>query len=315
MRVVSLLPSATEMLFAIGAGDLLVGRSHECDFPPPATATPVLTAQRTPAFSGAGASAAIDAAVRSALAAGEGLYTLDAERLAALAPDVILTQDLCGVCSIDGASVERALGGLRHRPTVLAFNPASHWQVLDDMLVLGDAVERGPQALAAVTALRDRWWSAAELVTPYTTGPSVLMLEWTDPAFVGGHWTPELIEAAGGRHLLNPAGAPSRVATPEEIVASAPERVIVAPCGLDLARTREAVRELATQAWWRALPAVRSGAANAVMLVDGNQMFNRPGPRLVDAFEWLVAWLADRPEHAPPGFPAEPAPHAALAAG
>ncbi len=329
MRVVSLLPSATEMLYAVGAGDLLVGRSHECDFPAAAQGVPVLTAQRTPQFGGsakanhapAGApptrgaatassappasSAAIDASVRASLATGQSLYTIDEALLRELRPDVILTQDLCDVCSIDLRTVERIATSLTPAPRVLSFNPKSVWQVLDDTLAVGDAVGRADHALRAVTALRDRWWTASDQVTPYVTGPSVLFLEWTDPPFVGGHWTPELIEAAGGRHPLNAAGAHSRVATAEEIIASAPERIVICPCGLSLERTRAAAREAVAHTWWRELPAVAHGQPSAVMLVDGNQMFNRPGPRLVDAFEWLVSWLSDRPELAPEGFPAE----------
>ncbi|NBP52199.1 MAG: cobalamin-binding protein, partial [Actinobacteria bacterium] len=308
MRVVSLLPSATELLFAAGAGDLLVGRSHECDFPAAALAAPVLTSARIAHTAAANASAAvdeaaIDAAVRASLAAGDSLYRIDEDLLRALAPDVILTQDLCEVCSIDLRSVERIAATLPSRPRIVNLNPTTVWQVLDDLLAVGEAVGRASSAQAAATMLRDRLWTAAEQGTPFTDGPGVLFLEWTDPPFVGGHWTPELIALAGGAHPLNPAGARSRVATPEEIVASAPERVVVAPCGLPLAAVRESVRALERTPWWNELPAVRSARAAAatgrtattVQLVDGNQMFNRPGPRLIDALEWLAAWIQDRP--------------------
>ena len=318
MRVVSLLPSATELLFAAGGGELLVGRSHECDFPPAALAAHVLTSARIAHTAGAGApaavdEAAIDAAVRASLAAGESLYRIDEDLLRALAPDVILTQDLCEVCSIDLRSVERVAAMLPSRPRIVNLNPTTVWQVLDDLLAVGEAVGRASSAQAAATMLRDRLWTAAEQGTPFTDGPGVLFLEWTDPPFVGGHWTPELITLAGGTHPLNPAGAKSRVATPEEIVASAPELVVVAPCGLPLAAVRESVRALERAPWWNELPAVRAArtaaaagrAATTVQLVDGNQMFNRPGPRLVDALEWLAAWIHDRPTVAPPAFPAE----------
>jgi iron complex transport system substrate-binding protein len=305
MRVVSLLPSATEMLSAIGASDLLVGRSHECDFPAGITGLPVLTRAAVQGEA-AQSSQAVDAAVRELVAAGSPLYELDERLLAELRPDVVLTQDLCAVCSIDLRSVHRTVAAMRPAPRVLSFNPTRFMQVLDDMLALGDAVGRAAPALEAVTALRDRWWTAAEQATPYVDGPSVLFLEWTDPPFVGGHWTPELIEAAGARHPLNAPGAHSRVPTAEEIVASAPERVVICPCGYDLERTRQAAREAARQPWWHALPAVSAGEPGRVVLVDGNQMFNRPGPRLVCALEWLVSWLCERPELAPKGFPAEP---------
>lgn len=310
MRVVSLLPSATEMLCAIGAGDLLVGRSHECDYPPSITGLPVLTRAAVQGAAAQGeltqSSQAVDTAVRELVAAGTPLYHLDEALLADLRPDVVLTQDLCAVCSIDLRSVQRVAASLRPAPRVLSFNPTRFMQVLDDMLTLGDAVGRAAPALAAVTTLRDRWWTAAEQATPYVDGPSVLFLEWTDPPFVGGHWTPELIEAAGARHPLNPPGAHSRVPTGDEILASAPERVVICPCGYTLAQTRIAAREAARQPWWHALPAVQADEPNRIMLVDGNQMFNRPGPRLVAALEWLVSWLCERPELAPKGFPAEP---------
>ena len=319
MRVVSLLPSATELLFAAGGGDLLVGRSHECDFPHAALAAPVLTSARIAHTAASGApagvdEAAIDAAVRASLAAGESLYRVDEHLLRTLAPDVILTQDLCEVCSIDLRSVERIAASLPSRPRIVNLNPTTVWQVLDDLLAVGEAVGRAPAAQAAATGLRDRLWTASEQGTPFTDGPCVLFLEWTDPPFVGGHWTPELITLAGGRHPLNAAGTKSRVATPDELVASAPDLVTVAPCGLPLAAVRESVRALERQPWWRDLPAVRQALADhpagrpitTVMLVDGNQMFNRPGPRLVDALEWLAAWIQDRPSIAPAAFPAEP---------
>ena len=318
MRVVSLLPSATELLFAAGGGDLLVGRSHECDFPAAALAAPALTSARIAhtAAPGAGASvdqAAIDAAVRESIASGESLYRVDEAALRALAPDVILTQDLCEVCSIDLRSVERIAAALPSRPRIVNLNPTTVWQVLDDLLAVGDAVGRAAPAQAAATRLRDRLWTASEQGTPFTDGPSVLFLEWCDPPFVGGHWTPELITLAGGRHPLNAAGAKSRVATPDEIVASTPDLVVVSPCGLPLDAVRAAMPALERTPWWRELPAVRTALAEAragravttVRLVDGNQMFNRPGPRLVDALEWLAGWIQDRPEVAPAGFLAE----------
>lgn len=301
MRVVSLLPSATELLVAAGGRDLLVGRSHECDFPADLAGVPTLTAARMHG----GASAAIDAEVSAALAQGESLYRLDERLLAELAPDVILTQDLCEVCSIDLRSVERVAAGLARRPTVVSLNPTSVLDVFDDLLRVGEACGIVARAEDAMVALRARYWSAIDFVNPYVPGPEVLFLEWCDPPFTGGHWTPALLEAAGARHSLNPAGAKSRRATPEEILESSPERVVIAPCGFGLDRVREELALLERTRWWPLLPAVLDARPGAIALVDGNQMFNRPGPRLVDAFEWLVAWINGRPELAPDGFPAE----------
>ena len=314
MRVVSLLPSATEIVAALGAGHLLVGRSHECDHPAELASVPVLTAQRTHASD----PAEIDAQVRDSLSAGESLYDLDAQTLAELAPDVILTQDLCDVCSIDLATVRRIAGSLSPPPPVVSLDPESVEDVFDDVITVGRAIGFEEGATELVVTLRARMFTASEVVNPFVDGPSVAFLEWTDPLFIGGHWTPQLIERAGGRHPLNPtrpahdagaaagpqqayakAGKSVRV-TSDDLVRSAPEAIIICPCGMNLEKSVQCARALERSDWWRDLPAVRAGR---VGVVDGNQMFNRPGPRLVDAFEWLVGWLNDRPALAPPDFP------------
>ena len=322
MRVVTLVPSATESVALLGAEGELVGRSHECDHPPSIAHLPALTAQAVDAPS----AATIDQQVREHLAAGASLYHLDAERLAALAPDLVITQDLCSVCSIDAGSVSDALDVVAKRtgtrPEMLALNPQSVEDVLDDILRVGAAIGRVQAAERAVVALRDRLYRAQEFVNPYDEGASCAFVEWTSPLFIAGHWTPQLIERAGARSPLNPTtphpssgtasgmqqgdrrAGPSLTITPEALISSAPQRLIISPCGLTLAQTREAVRtDLAPQPWWPDLHAVRAGR---VALVDGNQMFSRPGPRLVDAFEWLVGWINNRPQLIPPGFPWEP---------
>ncbi|TVQ61537.1 MAG: cobalamin-binding protein [Phycisphaerales bacterium] len=319
MRVVSLLPSATETLCVAGGSELLVGRSHECDAPADILDRPVLTSQNTD-FDALGGSSGVDRAVSASLREGRSLYTLDSDLLRSLKPDLILTQDLCEVCSIDLNTVRAVAAGMSPAPEVLSLNPATFEDVLDDVLRVGRAIGREAEAGRAMMALRDRFFAAAELVTPYVEGPRVVFLEWTDPPFIGGHWTPQLIERAGATHPLNPtapmpgagAGAGGQMAhrvagksirvPPEAIVGVAPEVVIVCPCGLTLDQTRAETRKLAESAWWADLPAVRAGR---VAIVDGNQMFNRPGPRLVDAYEWLVGWLNDRPERIPEGFPWE----------
>ncbi|TVQ33131.1 MAG: cobalamin-binding protein [Phycisphaeraceae bacterium] len=314
MRIVSLLPSATETLCLVGGSRYLVGRSHECDFPPQIHDRPILTGQITDFTT----SAEVDRAVSEAMASGSSLYTLDTRRLAALRPDLILTQDLCEVCSIDLNTVRAAAAGMDPAPTVVSLNPGSFEEVLDDVLTVGRAAGLEAEARAALVGLRERFFRAADHVTPYTDGPRVAFLEWTDPIFVGGHWTPQLVERAGAAHPLNPTKAiegsgsgegaqqahriagKSRRIEAEALIASEPEAIIVCPCGLTLEQAREETRLLAEQSWWRELPAVRAGR---VAVVDGSQMFNRPGPRLVDAYEWLVGWLNDRPELIPKGFP------------
>lgn len=286
MRIVSLLPSATELLFAIGAGDLLVGRSHECDFPAGRLETlPILT---RPRISADDDSARIDRAVRAAVGAGQSLYALDIPLLRSLAPDVILTQDLCAVCSIDLGAVRSAAAAMSPAPRIVSLNPGSISEVFDDMLTIGEAVNRAREARDAMVSLRDRYYRILDHVNAFIEGPEVLFMEWTEPMFVGGHWTPELITRAGGRYSLNPAGAPSRTVTPEEIRAAHPEAVIICPCGLSLERTGRESEALLRADWFRGLPAARE---NRIALVDGNQYFNRPGPRLIDALAFLVGWL------------------------
>jgi ABC-type Fe3+-hydroxamate transport system substrate-binding protein len=315
MRVVSLVPSATELVCLIGGREMLVGRSHECDWPPGLDGVPVLTAART----GPGLSpGATDAAVRAQLAGGESLYTLDLALLGEIRPDVILTQDLCEVCSIDLGTVREAAARMSPPPRVVSLNPQTVEDVLDDVLRVGEALGLGRAAAEAVVRLRGRMYRAAEHVNPYADGPGVAFLEWTDPIYIGGHWTPQLIERAGGRHPLNPtvaaegsgaaagpqaayrrAGKSVRV-LPEVLAASRPERVIICPCGVGLEDACDMAGALAMEPWFARLPAAR---ANRVAVVDGNQMFNRPGPRLVDAFEWLVGWLNGVPGLIPAGFP------------
>lgn len=316
-RVVSLVPSATEVLDLIGLIDRLVGRSHECDFPPAALASPVLTTQVIPDDLGPGE---IDQAVRARVAAGQPLYTINSELLRRLAPTHILTQDLCDVCSIDLESVRRVAASLPNPPEVVSLNPTTFEGVLDTILQVGGAVGAERRAMEEVARLRERVFSAEEYVNPFVEGPSVAFLEWTDPLFVGGHWVPQMIERAGGRHVLNPTVArqgsgaaigpqmaervagKSVVVTAERLVESQPEWVIVCPCGVGLAGARRMAEDLSRATWWEDLPAVRAGR---VVVVDGNQMFARPGPRLVEAYEFLVGLLNDRPELIPAGFPAE----------
>lgn len=298
MRVVSLLPSATELLCEIGGEHLLVGRSHECDYPTTIRHLPILTRQRTSATT----SAQIDEQVRQAMAdkSVDSLYTLDTDLLQSLKPDVILTQDLCDVCSIDLNTVRAIANLIDSQPTIISLNPTTVEDVFKDLLRIGEAVGMVERARTAITKLEQRYDAAVAIVRFNKKPPEVAFLEWMDPLFVGGHWTPQLIEAAGGRHSLNPPGCRSRQIEPAELVACAPERLIICPCGYDLSAIKRELDVLTSQPWWTDLPAVRD---HQVVLVDGSAMFNRPGPRLVDALSWLVGWLNDRPELIPPDFP------------
>lgn len=324
MRIVSLLPSATEIVCLLGAGDRLVGRSHECDHPPEVLPVPALTAQT---WENSGLSPGeIDRVVSSAVSApgsaeqggARSLYSLDVDRLHSLQPDLIITQDLCSVCSIDVASVRGAAARMTPAPQVLSLNTSTFEGLFEDVMAIGRVLGVERRASDVVVALRERFFHAADFVNPFDRAPRVCVLDWADPLYVAGHWTPQLVERAGGEHPLNPTSAmpgagagaggqmahrfagPSRRISADDLIAAAPEAIVLCPCGVALRDIPAHLAIMERQAWWSQLPAVGTGR---VALVDGNQMFSRPGPRLVDAFEWLVGWLNDRPQLIPAGFP------------
>lgn len=286
VRVASLLPSATEMLCAIGGEQFLVGRSHECDYPASVGDRPILTATR---LAEGLSSAEIDAAVSASVHNGEELYAILPEELRRLRPTVVLTQNLCNVCSVCPTDVDRAIEGLDPKPQVLSFDPTSMDDIFDDMLRLGVAVGLEAGAQEAVKRLRGRVEQVASAVSahPAAVRPAVAFLEWADPVFVGGHWTPELVELAGGQHILNGPGKKSFRVPTEDVIKHDPDFVLFCPCGLTL---EQACAEATSDrcGWLGNLRAVKEGRAGCV---DGGAMFNRPGPRLVDAVEWLARWL------------------------
>jgi iron complex transport system substrate-binding protein len=284
-RIVSLLPSATEILFAIGAGDRVAGVTHECDFPNEARALPALTSSLLPGD--AVTAAAIDRHVRANVHSGSSLYALDAERLAQLDPDLIVTQELCAVCAVSYEIVERAAKRLRGDPRVISLEPASLEDVYATMLFLGELTGRERGAAEVVAGLRLR--EAMLRATPRVPQPRVLVLEWTDPPMSGGHWTPGLVELAGGRPILAHPGANSQTLAWAAIADADPDVIIVVPCGFDLERAAIAAGELRANPAWRALRAVAAGWA---YVMDGNAYVNRPGPRLLDSAE-RFAWAFD----------------------
>ena len=280
----SLLPSATEILFGIGAGDQVVGVTHECDFPEEARSRPALTSSLLPQELDA---AGIDRHVRARVHAGSSLYGLDEEKLAALEPDLIVTQELCAVCAVSYEIVDRAAKRLRGDPRIVSLEPSSLEDVFSTIAFLGELTGAGETASELIAALRARVDALRSQVASRKR-ERVLVLEWTDPPMSAGHWTPGLVELAGGEPLLANPGANSRVLSWDEIAASDPDVVIAAPCGLDTARTLREIAALppgAAQALW-ALRAVRAGRAYAM---DGNAFVNRPGPRLVDTAELFAA--------------------------
>lgn len=277
MRIVSLLPSTTEIAFAIGAGDEVIGVTFECDFPPAARSRRIVSTSTLPT----GLSPTeIDAAVRARLAAGEDLYRLHEGALRELDPQLILTQDLCAVCAVDVSNVNAALHHLGCRGQVLTIDPGSLDEVLESIVTIGSATGRVPAAQELVTSLRDR----IERVAADVAGrprPRVLVLEWTDPPFSAGHWVPDMVRAAGGIPVLGVSGARSEPVSWDVVRACGADVVIVAPCGFDLEGAAGLAADLlAGDVLPPGLP---------VWAVDADAAFVRPGPRLVDGIEALAA--------------------------
>jgi iron complex transport system substrate-binding protein len=284
MRIVSLVPNGTEILFALGAGDLVVGVSHECDYPEEARTRPILTGSAlTPGMS----AAQVDAAVSAQLASGLSLYTLDEARIAELAPDLIVTQQLCPVCAVSTEQVEGAVRPLLRCPELVSLDPRTIGEVFADVRRVGEVTGRTAEAEALLADL-DRRLGAVRARAAGRPHPRVLALEWLDPPFAGGHWVPEMIALAGGIDVFGEPGGHSARLTWDQIAAADPDVIIVMPCGFDEAGAREQVATVAGRPEWRSLRAVRE---SRVFPVDANGCFSRPGPRLVDGVERLAAIL------------------------
>lgn len=286
MRICSFLPSATEILYALGLGDQLVGVTYACDFPPQARTKPVVVRTRLPEdLSGA----ALDHTVCEFVAAGESLYRVDLDTLAQLKPDLILTQDLCHVCAASPGDLPEALKRLTHHPQVLSLNPRTLADVFGDIERVGGAAG----CAGAAARLRDELGTALEKIEQQVAAalaagarrPRVLSLEWLDPPYVGGHWMPEMIVRAGGVDALGHVGEPSRRVSWEEVFAAQPEIALVMPCGYGCAQAAEEFRRADLRPEWAQLPAVKSGR---VLALDANSYFSRPGPRLVTGLAVLA---------------------------
>lgn len=285
-RIASLLPSTTEIVCALGQGAALVGRSHECDYPPEVAALPALT---EPKLDVRAASRAIDDRVKQLVREGLSVYRVDAERLRALAPSVVLTQEQCDVCAASPQDVEAALctwtGG---RPRVVSLAPQTLGDVWSDLVTVGTTLgvrERG-EALARELAYRVT--DVSERTQRIRPQPRVATIEWTEPLMAAGNWMPELVSLAGGANVFGETGRHSPWLAWQALRAADPDVLVVMPCGFDLARTRREMAPFAAQPGFGELRAVRAGR---VYLTDGNQYFNRPGPRLVESLEILAEIL------------------------
>jgi len=290
VRIVSLLPSATEILFAIGVGDDVVGVTFECDHPAEARTRRIVS---TSALAEGLTLAEIDAAVSARMAAGEDLYHLDEGALAGLDADLVVTQDLCAVCAVDAADVEAALDHLGCDGRVLTVAPGDLADVLASIRTMGASVGAGPAADRLVDDLEARLAAVRDRVAG-ARRPRTMVLEWTDPPYAPGHWVPDMVEAAGGAGVLGTAARASERVTWEAVAAARPEVVVCAPCGLALEESAAAGRDLLDRG---VLPA---GAE--VWAVDANASWARPGPRLVDGVEALAEILhPGRAAPPPPG--------------
>ena len=284
MRIVSLLPSATEIACALGLDSELVGISHSCDAPALAELPRVTRTAIPPAAP----SRTIDSAVRAARERGASLYEVEPELLRALEPDLVLTQDLCDVCALGEAEVKTALRAACLAPAVLTLGPRTVAETWDSIRAVAQAAGRAEEARSLIAGLEARVAQVAADARAASRRPRVVFLEWIDPPIVGGHWNPELVELAGGLDVLGIAGAPSRTVSWGDVVASRPDVLCLACCGFTEERTRADLPLLLHQPGIRDLPCVREGR---IEVFDGVGLFSRPGPRLVDSLERLAAVL------------------------
>jgi iron complex transport system substrate-binding protein len=318
MRIVSLLPSATEILYALGVGEQVVGITHECDFPPEAAGKPTLIKPRVDPTA---APAEIDRQVSELIARGESIYAVDADLLASLAPDLIVTQDLCHVCAASPDDLATALSRFSRPPRVLTLTPHSLDDVWQDIIRAGEATNTRPRAeslaaelkarvlaVASITASADAHAFSAARAAASTTAkapaqsavrPRVACLEWLDPLYVGGHWVPEMVAIAGGEDVLGRAGHPSFKVSADDVAQSNADVIVVMLCGYNAKRNAQEFNTTNIPQNWQNLPAIRN---RRIFAVDANSHFSRPGPRLADGVE-LLAHLFN-PQRPQPHLPA-----------
>lgn len=283
MRIISLIASSTEIICALGMEEFLVGRSHECDYPPSVQRLPVCTA---PKFRVAASSSEIDRQVKEILEQALSVYRVDADLLASLQPTHIITQTQCEVCAVSLRDVEEAVGTfLGSHPEIVALQPNALADVWADIRRVAEAFGIARQGKELVAQLQARMLAIEEETRALPRRRTVACIEWIDPLMASGNWMPELVRMAGGHNLFGEAGQHSPRLEWLELVAANPEIILVLPCGFDIARTRQELPALTRKPGWENLRAVEEGHA---YLLDGNQYFNRPGPRLAESLEILA---------------------------
>jgi iron complex transport system substrate-binding protein len=282
-QIVSFLPSATEIACALGLTDQLVGITHECDYPLEIKGKPIVVSSALPIETMN--QREIDVAVAERMRAGHSLYQVNEKLLQELAPDLILTQDLCQVCAPSGTEVSQALNLLPKKPRILWLTPNSLEQIFANVRELGEATGRAKEADELIVNGRARLEKIAAVTRNLSDQPRVFCMEWLDPVYCSGHWVPEMVRIAGGIDALSREGVDSVRIAWEEVVKWAPEVLIITPCGFNLEQTIEQSQQLHNYTGWLDLPAVRQGRVYAV---DANSYFARPGPRVVDGTELLA---------------------------
>jgi iron complex transport system substrate-binding protein len=281
-RVISLLPGATEIICALGAADQLVGRSHECDYPPEIRSLPACTSAKMD--SGAD-SQTIDREIKTLIASGSGVYRIDTETLRRLKPDVIVTQAQCEVCAVSLQEVEASVGDWRRRPEIVSLSPSRLADIWEDIRRVANALDLAEHGREVLRGLKNRVVNIIEKTCQLQPRPSVCCVEWIEPLMAAGNWMPELVELAAGKDVLGEPGKHSAWTNWETLQRLNPEVIVAMPCGFGLERTRVEMAALTKKTGWEKLAAVKN---NRVYVTDGNQYFNRPGPRIVESLEILT---------------------------
>lgn len=294
MRIASLLPSATEILFALGFDGEIVGVSHECDYPPRAKTKNVVIHSRIPHDA---SPLEIDTLVSEYVSRGESVYAVDADMLEKLQPDLIITQDLCHVCAASPDDLAAALARFSKRPEVLCLNPKDLGDVWRDILWVAEETGRGPRGKALLRGIGERLGAMETMPRNVSRRPRVALLEWLQPFYVGGHWVPEMIHCAGGDDVLGRVRTPSFRILVQDVIAAAPDILLIAPCGYDARKALDEYRAMVFPPEWNSLPAVRN---NRVYALNANSYFSRPGPRLIAGTETLAHLFHAGASVAPP---------------